>query len=67
MDMEYGVPVISNMLRVIKVIIQQIKSQAMEYISGKMDGFIKEIFRMTIEMVMDNFLMAIHVCIKDIG
>lgn len=67
MDMEYGVQIINNMLRVIKGIIQQTRSQAMEYTNGKMDGFIEETFRMIIETVMGNFLMVIRACIRDIG
>lgn len=33
----------------------------MEFTNGKMDGSIKEILKMTIEMGMENFLMEINV------
>jgi hypothetical protein len=39
----------------------------MEFINGKMDGFIKEIFRMIIEMGSVNYLMVKTVFIEVIG
>lgn len=65
--MECGVQAINNILKTIRVTILQTKSQDMGFINGKMAGFIEETFKMIIEMGMENYLMEIHVCTKDIG
>ena len=39
----------------------------MEFINGKMDGFIKEILMMIIEMDMANYMMDTRLCTEDIG
>lgn len=67
-DMVCGMPtIISSTVKAIKVIMKWIRNQVMGFINGKMDGFIKEILRMTTEMDSDNFLMKKTVCIRDIG
>lgn len=65
--MECGVQAINNILKTIRATILQTKSQDMGFINGKMAGFIEETFKMIIEMGMENYLMEIHVCTKDIG
>jgi hypothetical protein len=65
--MECGVLIISNFVKVTKAIIKWIKNLVMEFINGKMDGFIKEIFRMIIEMGSVNYLMVKTVFIEVIG
>ena len=67
MDMVCGKWDRKKMIRNIKDIIVWIRNLDMANILGLMDGFIKETFRMTIETVMGNFLMAILACIRDIG
>lgn len=62
-----GVLPMINIVKVIKAIIKWIRSQAMEFISGKMVGYIKEILKMIIEMVLANFSMDKIVYIKAIG
>lgn len=46
---------------------QWIKNQAMEYMSGKMVGFIREILTMTIEMATGSFSIMEKPYIKAIG
>ena len=66
MDMVYGVWA-KNPLRFTKGIIVWIKSQDMEFINGKMDGYIKEILIMIIEMVSESYIMEINWFIEDFG
>ena len=56
MAMVYGV-CSKNPLRFTKGIIVWIKSLDMECINGKMDGYIKEILIMIIEMVLESYIM----------
>ena len=66
MDMEFGDLAII-LIKNIRDIILWIKSRAMGFISGIMDGLIREIFKMTLEMVLVNFMMVINSHIKDFG
>lgn len=65
--MECGVQAINNILKTIKAIILQTKSQDTGFINGKMAGFIEGTFKTIIEMDMENYLTVIHVCTKAIG
>jgi hypothetical protein len=51
----------------IKVIIVWIKNLDMEFINGKMDGYIKETFKMIIEMDLVNCMMVKSLIIVVIG
>lgn len=51
----------------IKGIIVWIKNQVMEFISGRMNGFIKEISKMIYEMVLVSCMKVINLFIVDIG
>ena len=66
MDMEFGDLAIT-LIKNIRDIILWIKSQAMGSISGIMDGLIREIFKMILEMVLVNFMMVINSHIEDFG
>lgn len=55
------------MCKAIKVTTQWTRNQDMECINGKMGGFTKEIFKMIIEMDMENSLMVRLVFIEVIG
>ena len=64
--MEFGNS-IGIAFKFIRVTMRMIRNQGMEFMSGKMDGFIKETSIRTIEMDMGNFMMAIRLFIEDIG
>lgn len=51
----------------IKAIMQWIKNQGMESMSGRMDGHIKEISKMTLGMVMENSMIEKNAYIEAIG
>jgi len=52
-----GVKVQNKNHKIIKDIIKWIKNVDMEFILGKMDGAIREIFKMIIEMDMENYIL----------
>jgi hypothetical protein len=54
--MEFGV--LKTLIKNIKDSIAWIKSQVMVFMNGKMDGLTKEIFKMILEMGLDNFTKA---------
>lgn len=56
-----------RMTKNIRDIIVWIKNLDMGNILGRMDGFIKEIFRMTIDKDMANFLILINAFFKANG
>jgi hypothetical protein len=66
MDMVYG-DLDKNKIKFIKDIIVWTKNQDMEYINGEMDGYIKEILIMIIEMGLGNFIMEINLLIEGSG
>jgi hypothetical protein len=48
------------LIKSIRDIILWIKSQDMVFINGTMDGHIREIFKMILEMVLVNFMTVIN-------
>ena len=66
-DMGFGVYLNNKEHKIIKAIIIVIKNRVMVFMSGRMDGLIKEILKMIIEMVMDSFMIKINWYIKVIG
>lgn len=67
MGTAYGEQTINLDAKITKDNIQWIKNVAMEYMNGKMAGFIEEILKMTIAMVMDSSLMDNNAFIKVFG
>ena len=66
--MDFGALRMNRVHKIIKDTMRWIKNQAMEFMSGKMDGLIKGIFRMILEMVMVSCLIEKEQwLIKDIG
>lgn len=65
--MDYGVLAMESILKITKAITQWIRNQDMEFINGKMVGYIKGIFRMTIETDLGSFTMDKNVCIGGFG
>lgn len=65
--MDYGKWGKMRMTKNIRDIIVWIKNLDMGNILGRMDGFIKEIFRMTIDKDMANFLILINAFFKANG
>ena len=55
--MEFG-SYIKTLSKITKDITKAIKNQDMEFMNGKMDGFIRETSIMTIEMGLESFMMA---------
>lgn len=65
--MDYGKWGKMRMIKNIRDIIVWIKNLDMDNILGQMDGFIKEIFRMTIDKGMASFLILINAFFKANG
>jgi hypothetical protein len=65
--MGYGLRNLKKIVKITKDITQMIKNRVMEYISGKMDGYTKEISKMITEMDLGNYMMEKTACIRDTG
>lgn len=65
-DMEFG-QTIFPVNKIIKVIICQIKSMDLEYMTGQMDTIIREVLQMTKEMDKVNYILMMILFMKDYG
>lgn len=66
MAMEFG-EIMKIQHKFTKGITAWIKNQVMEFMSGKMHGFIKEISKMIYAMDLDNYMREVNVHIVDTG